>query len=100
MTSREDIKELFDIQIKRMLAVVDEQYDRTHKNHPGAQIVRRPWAHRRDRLLIASQAYLVLSGGLGSSPYVRQCLKEHYDTGPGSLRPNAQDTKIVTVAEP
>lgn len=43
MIPREDIKELFDIQIKRMLAVIDEQYDRTNMNHPRTQIVRRPW---------------------------------------------------------
>lgn len=42
--SRGEIKELFDIQINRMLAVIDEQYDRTNKNHPGTQIVGRPWA--------------------------------------------------------
>ena len=44
MMLREDIKELFDIQIKRMLTVIDEQYEITNKNDPRAQIVRKPWA--------------------------------------------------------
>ena len=44
MILREDIKELFDIQIKRMLTVIDEQYEITNKNDPRAQIVRRPRA--------------------------------------------------------
>ena len=41
MTSREEIKALFDVQIERMLAVIDEQFDRTNTNHPKTQIVRR-----------------------------------------------------------
>lgn len=40
--AREELKELFDMQLDRMLSLIDEQYARMHDNHPRAQIVRRP----------------------------------------------------------
>ena len=83
MLNREELKTFFDFQIDRMLKLIDEQLSRTENNHPMTQI-----------------SYLVLSGGLGSSPYVRQRLRSHFEVGPGSSRTNAQDTKIMTVAEP
>ena len=83
MITREELKDFFDTQIDRMLKLVDDQFSRVEADHPTAQI-----------------SYLVLSGGLGSSPYVRQRLKSHVEVGPGSMKANAQDTKIVTVAEP
>ena len=30
---------MFDTQIDRMLAIIDEQYDRVNKSHPNIQIV-------------------------------------------------------------
>ena len=80
---REELKGFFDLQVDRMLNLIDEQFRRTEADHPMMQI-----------------SYLVLSGGLGSSPYVRHRLKSHFETGPGSSKANAQDLKIVTVAEP
>ncbi|CAF9942006.1 hypothetical protein IMSHALPRED_003147 [Imshaugia aleurites] len=80
--TREELKKLFDSQIDRMLSLINEQFDRMQKKLPR------------------TQSYLVLSGGLGSSPYVRQRFKSYYETGEGSERPNAQETKIVVVAEP
>jgi hypothetical protein len=47
-----------------------------------------------------SQSYLVLSGGLGSSPYVRKCLRARYEGGAGGFFPNAQDMKILVAEEP
>lgn len=48
-----------------------------------------------------SQSYLVLSGGLGSSPYVKQRLKTHYESsGYSSSKIGVQNTKVVVVAEP
>ncbi len=41
-----------------------------------------------------------MSGGLGSSPYVRKRLKSRYETGLGVSRLNAQEMRIVLVAEP
>ncbi|KAL9137562.1 MAG: hypothetical protein Q9175_001216 [Cornicularia normoerica] len=81
--TREELKRLFDIQVDRMLSLINEQFDRMQKKLPRTQI-----------------SYLVLSGGLGSSPYVRQRFKSYYEIGEGSERPNAQETRIVVVAEP
>ena len=95
----EELKLLFDMQIDRMLSVIDEQFDRMHENHPGTRTVE---TLRPRSLLHADlcKSYLVLSGGLGCSPYVRDCLRSYYNTGPGSLKPGARGTSIVTVAEP
>lgn len=43
---------------------------------------------------------MVMSGGFGSSPYVRKCIKARYGPGLGTNKPNAQDMNIVLVAEP
>jgi len=41
-------------------------------------------------------SYLVLSGGLGSSPYVRKKMKERYEAGGSSLAPpNARDMSVL-----
>ena len=78
-----DLKALFDVQVARMLELIDEQLQRLEQKEPQAQV-----------------SYLVLSGGLGSSPYVRQRLKPHFDDGPGSSRTNVEDMHVVTVIEP
>ena len=80
---RPELQELFDVQVDRMLKLIDEQYARIEAQHPKIQI-----------------SYLILSGGLGSSPYVKKRLKFHFEAGPGSSKPNAQDTKVLTVSEP
>lgn len=99
--AREELKGLFDFQVDKMLSVIDEQLDRMHQYHPRIQIVEWPSTLYICPVLTSRQkSYLVLSGGLGSSPYVRQRLRSHYETGPGSHKFNAQDIKIVIVAEP
>lgn len=40
--TREELKGLFDIQVEKMLSVIDEQFERMHKNHPRTQIVKLP----------------------------------------------------------
>ncbi len=37
--TREELKGLFDIQVDKMLSVIDEQFDRMDQNHPRTQIV-------------------------------------------------------------
>jgi len=37
--TREEMKDLFDIQVNKMLSLVDEQFERMNKNHPSTQIV-------------------------------------------------------------
>ena len=80
---QEELAALFDVQIDRLLDLMDEQLRRLEQKDSRAQI-----------------SYLVLSGGLGSSPYVRQRLKSFFEFGMGSSRANTQDVSILTVAEP
>ena len=79
----EELQTLFDFQIEKMLKLVDEQLAKTEEKHPGTRI-----------------SHLVLSGGLGSSPYVRKRLHSHFDTGSSSHRSSVEDMEIRTVAEP
>ncbi|KAG8532511.1 uncharacterized protein KY384_002388 [Bacidia gigantensis] len=81
--SQEDIKSIFDIQIKKLLQLTDEQVDRVAQQHPGTDI-----------------SYLVLSGGLGSSAYVKDRMRQHYVSGPGSMKPGVGSMRLTTVPEP
>ena len=41
---RDELKSLFDVQVNKMLSVIDEQFDRMQQNHPSTQIVGSPQA--------------------------------------------------------
>ena len=41
--NREELKGLFDLQIDRMLQLIDEQLQRMEKTHPSEQIVECPY---------------------------------------------------------
>ena len=57
--------------------------------------------HTRFVVLMAyDQSYLVLSGGLGSSAYVKDRIAAHYKTGPGSTKPGVTTMQVAMVAEP
>lgn len=47
-----------------------------------------------------SISYLVLSGGLGSSPYVQRKLRDRYERGAGCGLVNAQDINVLLASEP
>jgi hypothetical protein len=46
------------------------------------------------------QKYAVLSGGFGSSPYVRQCLVDRYSNTSSLNHPNAVGMQILVADEP
>lgn len=48
-------------------------------------------------LIVNAQKYLILSGGLGSSAYVREQLQEDLTNNP---HPNAAQVKIISAADP
>ncbi|KAL8740298.1 MAG: hypothetical protein Q9190_006981 [Brigantiaea leucoxantha] len=81
--SREDLRNVFNTQIDRILALTDEQLDRLSKKYPDLQV-----------------SWLVLSGGLGSSSYVKQCISSYYGSGIGSTKSNVKQMRTLTIGEP
>ncbi|KAM0795114.1 hypothetical protein BDR22DRAFT_814045 [Usnea florida] len=84
MFTLEELRNLFDKQIDVMLRLIDQQVTRVQEAHPGADI-----------------SHIVLSGGFGSSPYVKQRFNVHYR--PGSYNPSRiglRNTRVVMVEEP
>ncbi|PGH31639.1 hypothetical protein GX50_05581 [[Emmonsia] crescens] len=79
--SSDEIKQFFDVKIEEMYALIEDQLGRVQKKHPGENI-----------------SYLVLSGGFGSSPYVRQRLAERYESGNTSW--HTASMKILIAEEP
>ncbi|PGH18554.1 hypothetical protein AJ79_00333 [Helicocarpus griseus UAMH5409] len=65
----DDIRKLFDNQIRHIFSMVDEQFARI-----------------RDFSLTEKVTHLVLSGGLGSSRYVQDCFREAYGHGKSMKR--------------
>ncbi|EFR02007.1 hypothetical protein MGYG_05010 [Nannizzia gypsea CBS 118893] len=59
--SRQELQRFFDVKLTEMYSLLDEQIARVQRMHPLKRI-----------------SYLVLSGGFGSSPYVRRGLLERY----------------------
>jgi len=80
---RQELEEIFDEQIQVIIDLIDEQLRLVQKSHPSDNMSR-----------------LILSGGLGSSPYVRAKIKERYQGSIASLFPNAQDMSVILAEEP
>ncbi|EKG18078.1 hypothetical protein MPH_04768 [Macrophomina phaseolina MS6] len=81
--NREELKQLFDEQIDKILMLIDKQLDRLYQSRPHEVV-----------------SYLVVSGGLGSSPYLRQRLRERYQAGAANHHPNVEDIQILLAPEP
>lgn len=81
--SREELQAIFDEQITKMCGLLDRQFKVVEDSH-----------------LDASVSYLLLSGGLGSSPYVRKKIKARYEQGRLASRPNARNLKVLLATEP
>ncbi|KAL8663144.1 MAG: hypothetical protein Q9168_008140 [Polycauliona sp. 1 TL-2023] len=79
--SREDLRRLFDKQVQKLMALIDAQLQRIHAKFPDEQV-----------------AHLVLSGGLGHSPYIQQYLKSRYASGGG--HPNARNLQVRIAPDP
>ncbi|KAJ5769200.1 hypothetical protein N7520_003759 [Penicillium odoratum] len=79
----EDLKIAFDIKIDEMIKLMDGHIRQMHSKYPGDNI-----------------AYLVLSGGFGSSPYVLQRLVERYNDSSSHGHPNADGMQILVADEP
>ncbi|EMC95983.1 hypothetical protein BAUCODRAFT_157339 [Baudoinia panamericana UAMH 10762] len=83
VVERTEMEGLFDEQIRKISDVIDKQLNRVRDTHPGESI-----------------CGLVLSGGLGSSPYVRKALEKRFASGGGGGHTNAEGLGIITAEEP
>ncbi|PSS00642.1 hypothetical protein BD289DRAFT_360782 [Coniella lustricola] len=81
LVTREEMQSLFDPHIKSMLNKIREQLNFVQLKAFGNPQVK----------------YLILSGGLGSSAYVRERLQEDLHVNP---HPNAALVKIISAADP
>ncbi|RMZ30863.1 hypothetical protein D0859_05021 [Hortaea werneckii] len=79
----EYLQRIFDEQVDKIQKLLDEQLRTLHEEHPEEQI-----------------SYLVLSGGLGSSPYVRDRIRRRYEGGSSAEFPNAWSLSIILASEP
>ena len=73
---------IFDDQIEKIVILIDKQLATLQNKKPQEHII-----------------YLVLSGGLGSSPYLQESLRTRYELG-ASRFPNAKDMRILKVPKP
>ncbi|KAK4545934.1 hypothetical protein LTR36_002498 [Oleoguttula mirabilis] len=79
----EDLQQLFDQQVQRIYELIDDQLKTVQITHPGEVV-----------------SYLVLSGGLGSSPYVQKKIRDRYEHGAGPGFMNAQNVEVLLASEP
>ncbi|OJD32669.1 actin-like atpase domain-containing protein [Diplodia corticola] len=80
---REELKVLFDGQIDKICNLIDTQLLYLQENYPAEQL-----------------SYIVASGGLGSSPYLLQQLKNRYELSHRMKHSNAQRVRILCAPEP
>ncbi|KAJ5655126.1 hypothetical protein N7490_002129 [Penicillium lividum] len=100
----EDLKLAFDIKIDEMIELIDGHIRQMHSKYPGDNIVGTfpsRHSHMMSMLTFAmKKSYLVLSGGFGSSPYVRQRLVDTYNDPSSHGHPNADGMQILVADEP
>jgi hypothetical protein len=80
--TKEEVQKVFDDQVSKIVNLIDEQLAILQRTKPQETIT-----------------YLILSGGLGSSPYLQMKLREHYKLA--AIRfPNSQDMQVLKVPKP
>jgi hypothetical protein len=78
-----DIRTLFDSQVSKIFQLVDRQIEAMSQRAPQSQIT-----------------HMILSGGLGSSEYVKAQLKDRYIIARASPRYCAPEMRILTSLHP
>jgi molecular chaperone DnaK (HSP70) len=78
----QELQKVFDEQIERIFQLIDDELQKLQSTHPRENV-----------------SYLVLSGGLGSSPYVQKKLRARYEMGAGNYL-NAPNLKILKAPKP
>ncbi|KAL8820537.1 MAG: hypothetical protein Q9191_007496 [Dirinaria sp. TL-2023a] len=79
--AREDLQALFDEQVQKLISLIESQLQNMQRKFPSVQV-----------------AHLVLSGGLGHSPYVQKQLRARYNNGGGHY--NARGLQVRIAPEP
>ncbi|KAK5175057.1 uncharacterized protein LTR77_000194 [Saxophila tyrrhenica] len=82
VVTREELQAVFDDQVGKMCELIDKQLKTVKDNHP-----------------MESVSYLILSGGLGSSPYVQSRIRARYE-GMGAASPGAKGIRVLLANEP
>lgn len=82
IVTREELQHVFDEQIERLFNLIDEQLRKLQQTHVREKV-----------------RYLVLSGDLGSMPYVRKKLRSRYEMEAGSFS-NAQGIVVLNASKP
>jgi len=80
---RSTITEIFDAQVSQIFELIDERFLALEAEFPNEQI-----------------SYIILSGGLGSSPYLYEKIKKRYEMNFGFRSKNSASVKIMKVLEP
>ncbi|KAK5129854.1 hypothetical protein LTR08_002762 [Meristemomyces frigidus] len=79
----EELQRIFDEQINKIGVLIDEQLRLVQSYHASESV-----------------RYLILSGGLGSSPYLQKRLRDRYERGKGGDFPNAQNMEVLVAEKP
>src|SRR5271154_484119 len=77
-----ELQNIFDEQIERIFQLIDGELKNLQNTHARENV-----------------SYLVLSGGLGSSPYVQRRIRRRYEEGAGNY-PNAQNIVVLKAPKP
>ncbi|THW42135.1 hypothetical protein D6D21_06013 [Aureobasidium pullulans] len=81
--TRDELRVVFDEMIDRVFALIDGEIRKLQTSHPGDNI-----------------SYLVVSGGFGSSPYLKQRLRKRYELNGRDELFNARSIRILSAKEP
>lgn len=80
---RATLKDIFDQQLTQIFGLIDDRLLNLEARSPNEQV-----------------SYVILSGGLGSSPYLYEEIKRRYEMNFGSRSNNTASIRIVRVLEP
>lgn len=80
---RRVLTDIFDQQLEQIFGLIDNRFLALAVEHPNEQV-----------------SYVILSGGLGSSPYLYEKIKERYELNKGFKSRNTAMIRIMSVLEP
>lgn len=83
LIDRTTLQEIFDQQLQQIYALIDSQILALQAEYPEEEV-----------------HYIILSGGLGSSPYLHEQVKRRYEMNDGFRSNNTASVRIMRVLEP